>query len=274
MIVSRIRGGLGNQLFTYAAGRCLAVLHDTSLLLDTSWYCQGPRPFYLRSFNIHAEITKEDQSGAEDGEGGFNQENWNYYPEFLDYSGYKFLSGWWQSERFFEPISSLMRQELTFSDSTVDAEAHQLLRRMQGGRSGLLISVHCRRCDYVGLAAKRQFTLLEPSYYRAAMSRFPSNSTFLLFSDDPNWCRENLNYPRVVLCDIEDTLLSFASMKLCDHHIIANSTFSWWAAWLGEGDESTIIAPQTSDWFGPEFASKYVTSDIVPSRWIQLPLND
>ena len=271
MIVSKIRGGLGNQFFTYAAGRCLSVIHNAPLLLDASWYNSGPRPFWLSHFNIKAEITTDDRSGADDGI-GFNQKHWNYYPQFLNYFGYKFLSGWWQSERFFEPVAELVRNDLTPSKDRVLDEAHQLFHQIRKGRDGPYIAMHCRRLDYVQLAAKGQFTLLTSSYYQAAMSTFPKESTFLLFSDDLAWCRKHINHPGIIFCDVEDTLISFAIMQLCDHYIIANSTFSWWAAWLGETKNKTVVAPNASEWFGPELTAKYVTRDIIPSRWTQVPL--
>ena len=260
-------------MFTYAAGRCLSVLHDTSLLLDISWYVKGDRPFLLSSFDIRAQITEEDRSGAADGE-GFNQEHWEFYPEFTEYSGYKFLSGWWQSERFFEPISALIRQELSYLNPTIETNARARLRARKGDRDDSFVCVHCRRGDYVSLAASGKFTLLGPAYYKACASRFSRDTTFLVFSDDPQWCRENLHLPRMLLCEEEDTLLSFAMMQKCDHYIISNSSFGWWAAWLGETDDTRIISPPTSRWFGPELAEKFDTKDVLPPRWEQLSLED
>jgi len=100
-----------------------------------------------------------------------------------------------------------------------------------------VVAIHCRRGDYIELAQQSMFKLLSPSYYMDAMSQFPDNALFLLFSDDLEWCRKNICDPRIVYCEVEDTLLSFAIMQLCDHYIIANSSFSWWAAWLGEKKE-------------------------------------
>jgi hypothetical protein len=271
MIVSKIRGGLGNQLFTYAAGRCLSVIHDVPLLLDTSWYKSGPRTFWLGHFNITADITWEDQSKSADGI-GYNQEHWSYYAGFQDYSGYKFLSGWWQSERFFEPIAKIIRRDLALPDGPIIDAAHAWLRQFRSGHNDPCVAMHRRRHDYVQLASQGQFTLLDDTYYHAAMARFPEPCTFLLFSDDLPWCRAHMGQPGIEFCDVEDALVSFAIMQLCDHYIIANSTFSWWAAWLGEAPGKRVIAPHSAGWFGPVLAEKYASSDIIPARWSQLPL--
>ena len=273
MIISKIRGGLGNQFFTYAAGRCLSLIHDAPLLLDVSWYKSGPRPLWLKHFNIKAEITWEDQSGAADGI-GFNQQHWSYYPEFQHYSGHKFLSGWWQSERFFEPVSEVIRKDLTLGTERVSRDALEYLNQIRDVRHGPYVAVHCRRMDYVGLAEKGDFNLLPFSYYQTAMSRFLDGGAFLVFSDDLTWCREHMSHPGIIFCDVDDALVAFTIMRNCDHYIIANSTFSWWAAWLGESLNSTVISPDSSDWFGPVLNAKYVTTDIIPTRWNQLPLDN
>lgn len=111
--------------------------------------------------------------------------------------------------------------------------------------------MHVRRTDYVIVAARSHFSL----------------------SDDLSWCGENISYPGIAYCEFEDTLLSFANMQLCDHIIIANSSFSWWAAWLGEAPGKKVISPRSSDWFGRNqpFGSK--TDQMIPSRWIQISVN-
>lgn len=270
MIVTKIRGGLGNQLFTYSAGRYLSVLHDTPLLLDASWYETGRRPFWLDQFQIEADVSRKDHSNADDGV-GYNQQRWCFYTGFLNFSGYKFLSGWWQSERFFVPIAETIRDDLAFSNTGIVSEARERFRQIRGGRDGPFVAMHVRRQDYVKLAPSGNFALLNEPYYRAAMAKFPRHSIFLLFSDDLPWCRAHMNHPGIEFCEIEDTLISFAMMQLCDHYIIANSTFSWWAAWLGETPGKKVVTPLTTDWFGPNLTKAYETGHIIPSRWHQLP---
>jgi len=269
MIVSKIRGGLGNQLFQYAAGRCLADMHNTSLLLDASWYKTGKRPFMLDQFRIEADVSRDDLSQADDGV-GFNQERWCFYTGFLKYPGYRFLSGWWQSERFFLPAAEIIRRDLAFSSPELRNEAQNWHRQFRTALDGPVVALHVRRQDYVSLSAVGHFSLPDQHYYRAAMTEFPSNSTFLLFSDDLAWCRENMSYPGVEFCDIEDTLLSFTVMQMCDHFIIANSTFSWWAAWLGEGSCTRVISPRAQDWFGQNQRKNNEMGHMIPSRWVQL----
>ena len=271
MIVTKVRGGLGNQLFTYAAGRCLSVIYNLPLVLDTSWYATGSRELLLNNFNISGEEKKEDQSGCDDGI-GFNQKYWNYYPEFLELTNYKFLSGWWQSEQFFKQAEDIIRNELIFIDSMLIKKSHQYFNTYTKPHVPV-VAIHCRRGDYVGLSQQGMFKLLSPLYYMDAMSQFTENTLFLLFSDDLGWCKKFLRDPRIVYCEVEDPLLSFAIMLLCDHYIIANSSFSWWAAWLGEKKNSLIVSPDNTIWFGSKLSRKYETGDIVPDRWMQIIAN-
>jgi len=267
MIVSKIRGGLGNQLFIYAAGRALSIYHKAPFILDISWYKTGPRPFLLDQFNIQGVISTKDHSGAEDGI-GYNQKQWNFYKEFLEYDGYRFLSGWWQSEEFFKSAANIIKNDLTLKSKTIIEEAIDNLNIIKSNKKNI-VSVHYRRGDYVPLAEQGLFYLLNDSYYDAAISRFNNDTVFLFFSDDIECCKQSFSSPLYRFCEVEDTLLSLAMMQNCDHHIISNSSFSWWAAWLGEKDGKRTISPKSSHWFGPK-NPQYETDGIIPKRWIQL----
>ena len=235
------------------------------------WYQSGRRPLWLPAFRIIGEISAEDHSGAEDGV-GYNQKHWCYYPDFRTYSGHKFLSGWWQSERFFEGAAKQVRADLELRDRSVWTNARAALARLAMASKGPIVEVHCRRTDYIRLADSGIFRLLGTDYNRAAMSRFEGECIFVIFSDEIDWYRSNLQGPRVTYCDYAGTLQAFTMMCLCDHFVIANSTFSWWAAWLGETRDSVVVAPRASEWFGTVLATEYESEDIVPSRWETIPL--
>ena len=102
------------------------------------------------------------------------------------------------------------------------------------------------------------------------MNLFPSGTVFLLFSDDPEWCRANLENANARVLDAPDTLGAFSLMQACHHHIIANSTFSWWAAWLGEVEGTIVVSPPAQEWFGPKLLEKWDTRDMIPERWFQV----
>lgn len=269
MIVTKIRGGLGNQLFTYAAGRALALRYNAPLQLDVSWYQHGKRELLLEHFQIAGQLSPDDHSGAADGV-GYNQQSWHYYPEFLQYDGSRFLSGWWQSERFFAEAADQLRRDLTFRDTALLPAARAIRRSLLADRYDSLVAVHCRRGDYVGLARKQQFNLLPERYYHQAMKKFTGRPLFYFFSDDPTWCRATFSGPSIDVCTEPDPIRTLALMQVCDHFVIANSTFSWWAAWLAEQPTTRVIAPPHRLWFGPKLAARYRTEDILPSRWHQL----
>lgn len=271
MIVTKIRGGLGNQLFAYAAGRSLALANDTDLVLDISWYATGPRPFLLDRFDIAGEVSTQDHSGADDGI-GFNQEQWCYYPSFEHVDGDRFLSGRWQSERFFAAHADAIRRDLAFAHPGTTADARRFVEE-QRDRGESIVAVHCRRGDYVGLAKQGRFRLLAPDYYRSAIATFPAPTRFLVFSDDPAWCHQHLDGPRTTIVDLEDTMLTFAAMQHCDHFVIGNSTFSWWAAWLGERAGTRVLTPPPERWYGPQQEPRDM-SDVIPARWTHVPYDE
>lgn len=268
MIVTKIRGGLGNQLFAYAAGRSLALTNDSELVLDISWYASGGRPFLLDRFNIEGAVSTRDHSGADDGI-GFNQEGWSYDPSFEVVNGDRFLSGRWQSERFFAPHADAIRSDLTLADPSVEIEAQRYVEAKRGAADSV-VAVHCRRGDYVSLADQGRFRLLGLDYFRSAMALFDERTQFLLFSDDPTWSHQHLGGPTVTVADLEESIMAFTAMRRCDHYIISNSTFSWWAAWLSDRAGTKVLAPPHDRWFGPELA-KRDTSDVIPARWSQVP---
>jgi len=270
VIVAKLRGGLGNQLFIYAAGRSLALKHDVPLIFDTSWYKTGKRKLLLEEFTIAGTLVASDLSGADDGI-GYNQEEWGFYEHFFACAGNKFLSGWWQSEKFFLHAAETIRKDLTFRNSLVLRQAQESLGKLRRSDHDSVVALHVRRGDYVAHSQTGRFRLLPASYYQSAMDEFEGNPLYLFFSDDTAWCHEHFQGPSVKICSEDDPLKSFALMSLCDHFVIANSTFSWWGAWLGESKTTRIYTPAHNSWFGPAKAD-YRTEDIIPERWRSLPI--
>ncbi len=270
MIVAKLRGGLGNQLFIYAAGRSLALKHGLPLLLETNWYKTGKRTLLLQEFNIEGDLVASNLSNADDGI-GYNQEEWGFYEHFFAFAGNRFLSGWWQSEKFFLHATETIRAELTFRNPLMLRQAQESLVKLRGSDHDYVVALHVRRGDYVAHSLNGKFRLLPASYYHSAMNEFEGNPLYLFFSDDGAWCHEQFRGPSVKICSEDDPLKSFALMSICDHFVIANSTFSWWGAWLGEKQFSRIYTPMHNSWFGPAKAD-YRTEDIIPDRWRSLPI--
>lgn len=187
----------------------------------------------------------------------YYQENGFHYNE-INVQDATRLSGYWQSEKYFKHCEAYVREQFEFTD--------EIILKMKTKYGFLLESnlcaVHVRRTDYV---SNPNHLALPFEYYRRAMIGMPGK-TFLVFSDDINYCKQNFPGNMFFVTgnsDIED----FVLMTLCKDHIIANSTFSWWAAWLCKHENKRIIAPKV--WFGKGLKYTHDTKDLIPEGWIK-----
>jgi len=292
MIITKLRGGLGNQLFQYAIGRQLAENQHTELKLDLSFFADQagvtPRAYKLRVFKITAAIATPDDENRVLGtpswrpikrrlwKMGLDLFHWNYrrentfgfHPDILKFDRSVVLEGYWQSARYFDSIRSLLLQEITLKEEYVSSANKELTTQI---RSTISVAVHVRRGDYVASQIiNQQFGLCSLSYYNDAMRLMKEKlelPVFYIFSDDIDWCKQHLDSlgcPMHFIFgnpDFEDLIL----MSTCNHQIVANSSFSWWAAWLNQSIDKQIIAPK--QWF---LDPALDTSEVVPSEWIRL----
>ena len=256
MIITKLQGGLGNQLFQWAYGKALAVKHNTSLFLDASFYYNQtgntPRVYELDKFPnliyqdsyIDAKETISVVDNFNYGELLYN-ENYNY-----------FLNGFWQSEKYFLNTSELIREQLQ--------PTTEILEKLKKQINGKSVSLHVRRTDYVTSNGFHPVQTVE--YYNKAIETIGSYDQILVFSDDINWCKENLNYKNVLFVENQDNVEDMWLMSLCDHNIIANSSFSWWGAWLNKNKDKIVVTPK--NWFGSQ--SNLNDLDITPVNWIKI----
>jgi hypothetical protein len=294
MIITKLRGGLGNQLFQYAIGRQLAESQQTELRLDLSFFGQlnnettTPRNYRLNVFNINGDLalpTDEDKILGQAWLRPFKRRlrkigldlfHWNYFreanfgfhPRVVNFKGAAVLEGYWQSQRYFPDIRSLLLRELTLKDEFVTEGFLAVQQEMKMAQS---VAIHVRRGDYVHLAAvNRQFGTCTSEYYAEAirfMKQKIKKPLFYVFSDELDWCRENLPFNGETVRfisgfqDYQDLLL----ISSCAHQIIANSSFSWWGAWLNTNPDKIVVAPKT--WFAN---SDLDTRNVVPAAWIRL----
>ncbi len=289
MIIMRLMGGLGNQMFQYALGRRLALDRNVPLKLYLDWYKKvDDRRYELDHLNINAEIASYEEFFRLT----YYSRNWftrkvykiyqypiSYYRKryvieqeprkfdsnILHVPKTAYLIGYWASERYFKPIQAMIRDE--FSSSIPLSESHQKLSlKMQNDPNS--VSVHIRRGDYVSLPG---FLVLPIDYYQRAAAYINQNISsphFYVFSDDIEWVRVHLKFncemtfiePSTGRKDFPDMHL----MSQCRHHINANSSFSWWGAWLGEKSDSIVIVP--NQWH----ANKPYPEDLIPNRWIRI----
>jgi hypothetical protein len=290
MIIVKLMGGLGNQMFQYAAGRCLSHLHKTELKLDLSFLNADPgnrytkRDFALEVFNINCSIaTEEDIKRFQPLERGkitrtlmrklpllyskviSNESGHAFMKEFYSYPKDVYLNGYWQSEYYFEPVEAILRKEFTLKEELTGEHA-ELAKRIRNSDS---VSVHVRRGDYVNNKEVNQFHgICSAEYYQKAVELMKTKGgiELFVFSDDIQWAKENLKADKVnFVTQNNPGYIDMHLMSLCKHNIIANSSFSWWAAWLNQNALKTVIAPEK--WFADP--ARY-TPDIYPENWIRL----
>lgn len=294
MIILQLSGGLGNQMFQYAFGRYLASKHNTDLVLDLS-YVQSKLPFkkwttpmqYELSIfnNIQATVQANIFSSNylyplakiehllktkyyTKKYNAFQEKDLKFQSDLLSIPNDAFVRGNFQSEKYFMRIENNVRQDFQFLPIT-DTQNVEHLTNIKSADS---VSIHIRRGDYVSIKQNAQkFLALDINYYQNAINTIAEkipNPTFFIFSDDMNWVEQNLkiNYKKYYIKNNNTKNTSYIDMQLmsqCKHNIIANSTFSWWAAWLNPNPNKIVIAPQR--WF-----QHTQVEDLLPNTWLQL----
>lgn len=269
MIVVRMKGGLGNQMFQYAAGRSLALNTGLPLVLDQRHYHREREHGYaLEGFALadaplgaaHLPPLLRDRplayclSRLNKREPKLLRENGlGFDPAIAAVSEPIWLEGYFQSERYFSAHAATIRTELT-PVSPLDAQNARWLTEIKAEPRA--VSLHVRRGDYVrNLKFAAQHGTCTPNYYARALShvaqKMGAEPVIYAFSDDPTWVRENLQLPaEIKVLDHNDASRNVEDLRLmsaCRHHIVANSSFSWWGAWLNPSAEKIVAAPAV--WF-------------------------
>jgi hypothetical protein len=281
MVTVRLIGGLGNQMFQYAVGRAIALRRNTSLALDVSTFPDyAHRQYSLGVFKIAGKLTRGGlmRIGRLRGlchrvripglpyvliERGFP-----FDPSVLEAPGNVYLAGIWQSEKYFKEIEEFIRREFSFK-SDPDGQNAEMAA---GIRSVNSVCVHVRRSDYVtDPFFSQHIGTCPPEYYRSAarlIASKVSSPRFFVFSDEPDWARTHLEFEGtttfVTHNGWEKGYEDLRLMALCRHHIIANSTLSWWGAWLSNSG-GIVLAPKR--WFKTD---ELDTRDLIPERWVRL----
>lgn len=288
-IATRLCGGLGNQLFQYGAGRALAHLMQGEVVLDLNWYentprSNTPRAYELGHYPVRARVATPSEARTFRLIGGriarrlpwlpgrwlpLRERAFGFDERILQArSRSVYLDGYWQSWRYLEPVADALRSELRplAAPSPLDCGVAAAIDACES------VSIHVRRGDYVSLAAAAQMHgTCTPDYYHRALAYVRERverPALFVFSDDLGWAKDNLdlgseatyvshNGPSTAFQDL-------ALMARCRHHIIANSSFSWWGAWLAWHGTQVVVGP--SRWFagGPE------TPDLMPTSWVKL----
>jgi hypothetical protein len=292
MIISKLQGGIGNQLFQLAAGYALARNHQTELKLDLSFLTnnsQSTELFTARNYELSVFKNLKFKIATNSETDLFLPKKANLINRILrkikriylkpliitdnidcqDFfsktSINTYLDGYWQNEAYFKEIRNELIELFQFPE---------LPEKYAKTISNNSVSIHFRRGDYVdNKHINSIYANCSLDYYHNAIKyiqeRF-NNIVLYLFSDDIHWVKENFATDLPVVY-VSNQMLSVADelhlMSLCKHHIIANSSFSWWAAWLNQNPDKMIIAPQ--NWFNDKSMNQKA-QEIVPEKWIKL----
>ena len=280
MIIIKIKGGLGNQLFQYAVGRALALHHRLPLKLDlTIFKTYKLHRYLLDQFAIQAEIATEDEiiklkgrnnvlfsalrkAGLVKRKSYLKEKRSSYFDASVFKNDDVYLDGYWQNELYFSDIREELLRDLTSISSMSDLGVVY----MEGIKKSNSVSLHVRRGNYLNL---KNFNVLDIDYYMKAVEYIRKNvekPTFYIFSDDLEWCKNSLGFlDNCVFVDSTKTEIDdLKLMSFCQHNIIANSSFSWWGAWLNQNCKKTVIAPK--DWLLNDPGS----SNVILSDWVKL----
>jgi len=283
VIFVKIYGGLGNQLYQYALGRALSVANSTLCKMDLREFESYKLHRYsLGHFNIQEYLMEEDEFRCLDHPQKrrwyrrrgcipiFHEKDFFYDPKISQLRQTAYLDGYWQSFKYFEGIRAVLLQEITVKYATSGDNA-VWLQRIQDCES---VALHVRRGDYASEPqTKAVHGLCSGEYYRQAYQKLLESlnrPVFFIFSDDPDWVRDEFHFIQnkhfiagnPALFNYED----FRLMAACRHQIIANSSFSWWAAWINKNPSKIVHAPRK--WFAKE--EEGALPDRIPSDWVLL----
>ncbi len=243
-------GRLGNQLFQYATLKTLSLKNSVPLIL--------PPPDIHRIADFNTEVGYDTVPNImhhmkhryEEATFCYDPGIWNCEPN-TDFVGY------FQTEKYFIDIRDTLLEELVPRDSSSTKTAKMLVDSLPGD----VVGMHVRRGDYTGNDGYVQ--LEKTLYYQRAMCVFP-NASFVIVSDDIEWCKKNFVGSNISYSEGYDDLVDFEILRLSDHIIMANSSFSWWGAWLNQNKDKVIITPR--QWFGPKLDYND-TRDLIPDTW-------
>ena len=314
MIIVSLFDGLGNQMFQYAVARHLAEKHSTALKLDVSLYeseYKRTRKYGLHCFNIQENLATQDEIrdilrlprnkieslrrkaikyfGVSNGENIFflQEDSFHFNPNILESPNNCYLFGYWQSEKYFADIRDILRCEFSIKYPQ-DPQSEALSEKIKSCES---IALHVRRGDYIqNQETYQHHGICSKDYYERSMAYIVErtvNPYFFIFSDDPLWAKENLTnkFPSIVV-EHNTGFRSYEDLRLmsqCKHNIIANSSFSWWGAWLNSNPDKIVCGPK--HWFKnnisdtkyafmeeavPWYKDRFLdTKDLIPDGWIR-----
>jgi hypothetical protein len=270
MIIVRVSHGLGNQLFQYANGRSVSLRLDSPLKFDRDFFTRAnlSNQFELSCFTHPSTIDCNMGPYADQTFTIYKEPHFHFDKAFKEAELNTYLIGFWQCEKYFREYRDVLLKDLTIKEEYVGGLSDKAAEI--AGRPS--VALHVRRGDYLTPPFSDLFGVLPGDYYYRAVDLLSSmckDFKIYLFSDDIEWVKKEFTFTQehefvsgsITTKGIED----FYLMTHCHHHIIANSSFSWWTAWLAQHPGKIVIAPKL--WFAN---APFDTSDVVPESWIKI----
>jgi hypothetical protein len=276
----KLSGGLGNQMFQFAAGYAIARKYNVKLSLDLKRFNHRSNHdnFQLQNvFDIYSKVEfldnpvnfrfinfKEILNKINITYHKFKEPHFHYAHEMLNIPKHSLLNGYWQSELYFKSYSQEIRKIFNFCNK-LDKKNLLIANDINKNNS---ISIHIRRGDYLLKQNNNLYTDLSEYYIKAIedSAKYFNNPKFFIFTDDPLWVTNNFNIDfSHTIVDVNNGEKSFFDMHLmsfCKANIIANSSFSWWGAWLNNNRNKIIYTPK--NWFNDK---SICTDDLIPNSW-------
>jgi hypothetical protein len=305
MIITELQAGLGNQMFHYAAGRVVAEELNIPLKLDISSFQQSSIYQYeLTPFNIIADFATEKEideavnlptdfwsrtqlriteklKPAHKRRSIIRETDYHFTNQLAQATQNCYITGHWQSEKYFKKYDKLIRQEFSLKNNLTD-DRTSLLQEIN---NTCAVSLVVRRGDYLKYDYLNLYGNDMTFYYNAMeiINSKVSNPHYFVFSDDIEWVKSNLiltmphtfvsePYPGDAYKVNPRRHLDLILMSRCKHHIITNSTFAWWGAWLNPNENKVVVAPK--QWFKADFSFDGIkpanTQDVIPENWIKI----
>ncbi len=261
------QGRLCNQMFQYAAVKGISRKIGTDFCIPNHTQAVNDgignmlRTELFDSFDLNCNVGLLNNGHApvvNERHFHFDEEFFNLCPDHVS------LQGYYQTEKYFKHIEDEIRQDFTFKE-----EILKPCKEMIEGVEKPL-ALHVRRTDYV--TNSENHLNLTTEYYEAALKQFDADRNVIVFSDDPKWCLEQeiFSDDRFIVSENDDNRVDLCLMSLCDDFIIANSSYSWWAAWLSTNKDKKVIAPV--QWFGTKgYTKDHDTKDLIPETWVRIP---
>jgi len=282
-------------MFQYALGRVLANINNTDFFLDLSIYNQQLKTNTQRSYELGIFPNIKSLEASSEILNKFAKPNklklllnkylklnlkaypneWikenghEFHPDALKLKGDYLLDGYWQTEKYFKKYRKMILQEFSFPEK-INKKNKEIERKIE---NEVAVSIHVRRGDYASnKTTNAHHGVLSLRYYKKSIKLINEKikkPLFIVFSDDPKWCKNNLPVPKKsIFIDHNAGGKSFEDMRLmslCKHNVIANSSFSWWGAWLNQNQSKIVIAPNS--WFKNKKSKK---REIIPDDWIKI----